>query len=650
MTSQRLRSDSLSLQVENIGGISETSVDLSRGTTLLEGRNATNRTSLLRALMAAMGSDRFSLKGNAEDGRVRLTFDETVVERRFRRRDGSIEAEGEGYLDDPELADTFAFLLEHNEARRAVERGDDLREIITRPIDTDRIEANIEQLEAEKRGIDERLETIDERQSELPRLEQRKTRLESEIEEYRERLAELEADIEAADADLEETREEKSEKDDRLGELRDLRSQLDDVRFQLETTRETIDSLENEREEKRGNLEELSAESGSDIDTLRDELDDLREAKREVAAVVSELGSIIEFNEEMLDGTSGEVADALHDDHDDSGTVTDELLETQTPVVCWSCGSEVDRDSIEETLARLRSLRKEKMSERRSLQTDIEDKQEQVSEFERNRREVERLESRIEEIDAELDRKRDRVEELEDRRETLREEVEELEAAIEDQDTSDYSELLDLHKEATEVGFELEQAEEDLASIEERIADIEVLADEREEQEQRRAEISERLTELRNRITRLETEAVEAFNEHIDEVLDVLDYENIARIWIERTERETREGRRTVTRGQFDLHVVRESPSGETYEGSIDTLSESEREVTGLVFALAGYLVHDLHESVPVMVLDSLEAIDSERIARLVDYFSEYSDFLVVAVLPEDAQAIDTADDTVTEI
>jgi len=28
-------------------------------------------------------------------------------------------------------------------------------------------------------------------------------------------------------------------------------------------------------------------------------------------------------------------------------------------------------------------------------------------------------------------------------------------------------------------------------------------------------------------------------------------------------------------------------------------LSESEREVTGLVFALAGYLVHDVHETVP---------------------------------------------------
>ena len=43
--------------------------------------------------------------------------------------------------DDPELADLFAFLLESNEARQAVARGDDLRETIMRPIDTDEIES-----------------------------------------------------------------------------------------------------------------------------------------------------------------------------------------------------------------------------------------------------------------------------------------------------------------------------------------------------------------------------------------------------------------------------------------------------------------------------------------------------------------------------
>jgi hypothetical protein len=136
----------------------------------------------------------------------------------------------------------------------------------------------------------------------------------------------------------------------------------------------------------------------------------------------------------------------------------------------------------------------------------------------------------------------------------------------------------------------------------------------------------------------------------METLLDVLQYENLERIWIERTERTVRDGRRKVQRGSFDLHVVRSTDDGTTYEDTVDHLSESEREVTGLVFALAGYLVHDVHEVVPFVLLDSLEAIDSERIAHLVSYFEEYVSYLVVALLPEDARALDDEYRRITEI
>ena len=95
---------------------------------------------------------------------------------------------------------------------------------------------------------------------------------------------------------------------------------------------------------------------------------------------------------------------------------------------------------------------------------------------------------------------------------------------------------------------------------------------------------------------------------------------------------------------------MRTTDNGAAYEDTIDHLSGSEREVTGLIFALAGYLVHDLHETVPFILLDSLEAIDSDRIAALVEYFADYADFLVVALLPEDARALDDDFTRVTTI
>ncbi len=643
--------DTLTLEVSNVGGIDRTTVELSEGVTVLEGENATNRTSFLQAAMAAMGSDRFTLKGDAERGYVRLTTGDTVVEREFNRRNGVVESSGEGYLDDPELADLFAFLLEENEARRAVATGEDLREIIVRPIDTDEIDAEIERLQAEKREVDEQIEHIESRERELVDLEQRKNGLEDEVSERRERLRSLEAEIEEADTDLEDERAEKERVEEQLDELKDRRSRLEDVRFEIETAEETIDSLRTEREAKRDERDRLDADPDADVDALRGKLDDLRDRKRQVDAQVSELQSIVQFNEEMLDGTDSEIADVLREgsaDHD-GGALTDQLVSGES-VVCWTCGSAVSRDEIEETLDRLRSLRREKLSDRQSIQAEIDETNQRVSDLERDRRERERIDRRLEEIDDTIGQKEARIEDLEARRSEIREEIEELEADVEREDTSDYGELLDLHKRANAVELELESKEDELASVEDEIAEIESLVADRDEYERRRDEIADRLEDLRNRIDSLEESAVEEFNARVEEVLDVLEYDNIARIWIERVERETRRGRRKVAESHFELHVVRESESGRTYEGTVDTLSESEREVVGLVFALAGYLVHDLHETVPVMVLDSLEAIDSARIARLVEYFAEYPAFLVVALLPADAEAIEADTDVVTEI
>lgn len=171
-----------------------------------------------------------------------------------------------------------------------------------------------------------------------------------------------------------------------------------------------------------------------------------------------------------------------------------------------------------------------------------------------------------------------------------------------------------------------------------------------EDLETRDEEISTELQELRTRIERLEEGAIDEFSEHVGTVLDVLQYENIDRIWLERVDTEVREGRRKVQRRFFALQVVRRNEDGVSYEASVTHLSESERTVTGLILALAGYLVHDVYESCPFMLLDSLEAIDSRRIVEFVEYFADYPEYLVVALLPGDAAAFDGSVREVTTI
>ncbi len=187
MSKANILDQTTKLEVENMGGIDKTTVDFSPGITVLAGRNATNRTSLLRSIMAVMGSDNASLKADADEGRVELSVGEETYVRTFTRTNGSVMTGGNPYLDEPELADLFAFLLETNEARRSVARGADLRELIMRPVDTESIQSEIQQLEQERSQIDDELDELNELKGELPKLEDNRSQLKDEIEEKKKR-------------------------------------------------------------------------------------------------------------------------------------------------------------------------------------------------------------------------------------------------------------------------------------------------------------------------------------------------------------------------------------------------------------------------------------------------------------------------------
>ncbi|MGQ4557599.1 archaea-specific SMC-related protein [Halobellus sp. GM3] len=646
-TSDQL-TDSAHFSVENIGGIDQTSVDIPPGVTVLTGKNATNRTSFLRSIMAAMGSSRVSLKGDADEGRVQLTLDDTTYERTLKRAGSGIQFEGEAYLDDPEVADMFAFLLETNDARQAAARGEQLRDVIMRPVDIDAIRSEITRLESEKGDINDELARIESRKRELPDLEQRRTTLRDRISEKRAELADLEEEIDDSSRDVEEGRKEQAELEEKLQELRSTRSDLESARRKIERQEESISSLKRERSDLESDLEELPESPMGDHRDLDSEIDRLRSKRQELNTEINELRSLIQYNEErleaedyeLLQGDGGAAAGG-------DGSVTDQLVGSDgETVVCWTCGSSVERGQIESTIDRLKSLRSEKVESLNDVKSQLDERKAEQREATQKQRRRTEIERKLDDIDAELDRRNDQIESLKDQRAALTDDVETLESAVENLESADFEDILSLHKEANQLEFEIDSLESDLEEVTDEIEEIEAAVERADELREKRSELVDALTDQRTKIDQIEAEAVDSFNDHMESILDLLGYENIERIWIERIEDSS--GRDVQTR--FELHIVRTTENGAAYEDTIDHLSESEREVTGLIFALAGYLVHDLHETVPFMLLDSLEAIDSDRIAALVEYFSDYATFLVVALLPEDAQALDDEFTRVTSI
>jgi DNA repair exonuclease SbcCD ATPase subunit len=635
------------LSAERVGGISSTEVTLREGVTVLTGRNATNRTSFLRAVMAAMGGDDVSLKGDADEGSVELEVDGERYTRTLARRDGETVLGGDPYLEDPVPGDLFAFLTEDNEARRAVARGEDLREVIMRPVDTAAIRAGIERLEAERREVEAELERLDGLEAELSGLESEREELRAELRERREALEAERAALEGADATVAESREQREDLDAALEELRDARSELESTERRLGTQRESREALEADLAEAREALEALP-EPAVGLEGLEREIERLREHRRTVESTVSRLQRILEFNEELLEGSGPDPGDVLPDPGDGNGDVTDGLLGDR--VVCWTCGSEVDRDAVEATLEDLREVRRERAERREEIEAELAERKDRRDRIRRQQDRREDLAERVERIERELEEREGTVAELESRREELAGEVDRLEERVAALESERHESLLELHREVNRLEFEVDRLRGEVEECDGEIERLERELEAADRLAERREELGEQLTERRTRIERLESRAVEAFNDHMDRILDVLEYGNVERIWIERVEREVREGRRTVERSAFEMHVVRRSESGAAYEDTVEHLSESEREVTGLVFALAGYLVHEVHESVPFVLLDSLEALDADRIAALVDYFAEYPDYLLVALLPEDAAALEDDYRRVTDI
>jgi DNA repair exonuclease SbcCD ATPase subunit len=630
---------------ENIGGIDHTEVTFDAGVTVLTGRNATNRTSFLQALMAGLGSERVSLKADADEGRVALRLGDQEYTRTLERQGETVVFGGDPYLDDPVVADLFAFLLGSNETRRTVALGGDLRDIIMEPVDADAIQAEIAQLQAERTDLQDRIADLDERTGRLAELQEQRDDLDERIEARQADLDAARADLDERATDAQQARSEQSELETRMRSRQQTRSELETTEFRLDSERESLDSLDEQRSDLEAKLADIDEETG-DLSEIESEIDRLRERKQRLDAELSKLQNVIQFNEEMLDGASRDIAAALRGD---TNSLTDQLTAADS-VVCWTCGTEVEQAAIEETLDRLRDLRQSKYSEQREVDDELADRKAERSAIERTRTRRAELEEELADVRDEIDTREKRIEELDTERDRLQSALDSLDEAIADLEAQDRSDVLDLHREVTELEAEIDRLETERERVTDEIEEVEDAIERRERLEARAESIGEQLADLRTRIDRIEADAVETFNDHMADVLDRLDYDNIDRIWVERIEREVRDGRRTDTETAFRLHVVRSTDEGLTYEDDFEHLSESEREVTGLVFALAGYLAHDVHEDVPFVLLDSLEAIDADRIAALVEYMAAYADSLVVALLPEDAQALPEEYQRVTEI
>ncbi|GAA0657508.1 archaea-specific SMC-related protein [Salarchaeum japonicum] len=601
------------LTVRNVGGIDELETTFGDGVTLLSGPNASNKTSLLHALTFALGSDDVPLRSGTSRAEVTLSNGDRSVTRTAERAGTGLSVSGESWLGDADNADdlvSFATFLEFNDLRAAVRNGDSFEETLKAPLEVSSLEAERAAKIAEKQSLEDDRDDLEGAADDLADVE-------ASLSEARERVASLEDDLDDLLART------TADEDDELAALRDRRTDLaaerDEQRRRVENTEDAIERLENRLETVEADLADArSTADEHDAAELRAEKERLERRVAERENRLDVLQSVLTANREML---NGDFTGALGQD---AGLTGDEYA-------CWACGQNAPESAFEGTLDDLVDL-VERDRER------LEDHRPRIEAVSEDLAAAEDAAARVRDLEAD---RREVVESLRERRSSLatqRERLEELEGDLDDLDERIAAREHERAAEADGVVAEIEEtraalrdARSTVGRLEDRRRRLESAVAEYEELEKRIAELSSDITALTDRIENAEAELRESFNEAMDDLVSVLEFERVQRVWLD---------------GDFELVIAREV-EGAVQQESVRHLAESERELIGLVLCLAGCLTYDVPEAVPVVAVDSMGAFDVVRAQRLVEYVGDRVDHLLVAMHPDRASALEFS---VTEI
>lgn len=618
------RGDPVQVQVEDIGGIDECSVTITKGINILTGRNATNRTSFLRAIAAALGGTVASVKSDSDEGRIRMTTEREVYTRNLHSSDMETQLSGSPASDNSTLIDLFVAVLEDNATRRRVEQAGDVRGLIMEPVDTEAINQRISKLKQDKKELESKRKRVKKQRQRLPKLEERRRNYEEKIKSVDNQLAELRQNVSQFEADTS-----SAEQADQLAnELEEARQNLKATDEKIETLTTEINALDKEIDELRQERDNLPEYTRSDLGDIQKNLKRLREQKRDVEEKANTITTVIQFNKDMLDEDSS----LFSNTKDTSNEAIEQLApEQDRSVQCWTCGSSVDQGEISEQIGSLRTILQETRSKKTDIETEISEQRSQEQKIKEAIDRQNTINKRIDTLESKIENKEARIMDLDKNKQQLREQIVELENQVAKTENLRDNDILEMYEEISELEYRRGELSQQIEDINADIDEIQNLS-ETAVLDEKISEVKKKIEDERTRIESLEKETVQRFNDHMSEVLGILEYQNIERVWIERISK--------GTNTTFEIHVIREDASGSVYEDAVDNLSESEREVIGLVVALAGYLVHEVYKEVPFILLDSLEAIDGRRIADLISYFSEYTSYLVVALLPEDADKV----------
>lgn len=596
----------LELTVSNIGGIERETLSLAPGVTLVTGPNASNKTSLLKAFAFALGAESAPLRSGATEGWVDLSNEYIDVHRRISHNNGETRVDGKPLLEnrgelsgDPTALATFVNLLEFNPFRTAIRHGNSIESLLMAPLEVEDLEAKRAELIETKQELDDEIDNLDGSETELERVQKKHSSVKKELDKLNKRLSDLR------------NRRTPTEGQDALAEYHqeqaDLNADRQRLSSEIQDVVESIERLEDRRTAALEAASEARQEAESyDPEEIRTNRRKLRERLDTADERIETLQTAVTANREMLDL-----------DIDWAGSHEHNLSADRTR--CWACGAMADTDSFETTIEEILGTISDERDKRSEIQPRLDELDADLESYNDAQSRAADSEDRARELEVTIEQRRNSVRTKRELLADINNELSEIQEEIDGLRETHDERTDDLDDEIEQTQKEVLSKQSELTRLESVLSDVRADTERREELTQEREEIRERIQTLTEQIEQAERQLRESFNTTVADLIEKLEFDSFERIWLD---------------GSFEI-VVAQEIDGTVRRSPVAHLSEGEREMVGLVCGLAGYLTYDLDESVPILLLDSLGAFDIGRLEPLISYFSDRTDYLLVAVYPE---------------
>lgn len=590
------------LTVTNIGGIRYGTTTIEDGLNVIQASNFRGKSSLVGALKTAFGAtghyDDHPLTEGTERGEVTLeteTTEYSVVLERLSHR--AVGRNGTPYIADESeqlCVRLFACLDAANPIRQAVRNGEDVTELLQAPLDFEDIDSQIASLTSEKRDIDQQIAEATRAGEQLPALQEAVTSLETELEELRDRRDAL-AETETSKAHIEQLSDEISIKSE---QHTNISEDISRIEREIEQKEERVSRTETEIAELDVPAEPVDT---TEMEPIRDQID--------------ALGRRIDLVEDLYRANQNIV------DADELDVITDVARSIAADeVACWVCGHETTKAEIDDAVAELQSTLADFREQKSALEAELEELEAERKENQRIRQRLETLEEEKRELSTAIDEKKGLLRTKRERKAELEDEIDAIEAELATAEEEYNEELTDLKTKIRTSESKLEEKRETLESLQAQY-------DELAELERERDEIRTTLTDLRNRKKRTQETLKNRFNAIITDIIDAFQpgFSN-ARLVL-----------KTDDRGdvsEIDLEIGREiDDTGQ--RTSVNTLSEGEVELIGLVIAIAGYHAFDVKSAVPCILIDGISQLAAKHLQGVATYLEDTSEILVTTAYPE---------------